>query len=85
MFVSGVAINHDTTSMAFSFATTYAFGQPVKRYCAGGRMMNTAPLRETYQNLLGPAKQIQTQYLPQICQQATTLNMSSVMSIVRGG
>jgi hypothetical protein len=85
MFVSGVTINHDTTGMVFSFATTYALGQPAKRYYAGGRVMKTAPLRETYQNLLGPAKQIQTQYLPQIRQQATTLNMSSVMSRVRGG
>ena len=73
------------TGMAFSFATTYALGQLAKRYYAGGRVMNTALLRETYQNLLGPAKQMQTQYLPQIRQQATTLNMGSVMSMVRGG
>jgi len=73
------------TGMAFSFATTYALGQLAKRYYAGGRVMNTALLRETYQNLLGPAKQMQAQYLPQIRQRATTLNMGSVMSMVRGG
>jgi len=72
------------TGMAFSFATTYALGQLAKRYYAGGRVMNTALLRETYQNLLGPAKQMQTQYLPQIRQRATTLDMGSVMSMVRG-
>lgn len=72
------------TGMAFSFATTYALGQLAKRYYAGGRVMNTALLRETYQNLLAPAKQMQAQYMPQIRQRATNLNMSSVMSMVRG-
>lgn len=73
------------TGMAFSFATTYALGQLAKRYYAGRRVMNTALLRETFENLLGPAKQMQTQYLPQIRERATTLNMGSVLSILRGG
>jgi len=47
--------------------------------------MDTAMLRDTFQNLLGPAKQMQTQYLPQIRQQAETLDMGQVMSMVRGG
>lgn len=72
------------TGMAFSFATTYALGQLSKRYYAGGRLMNTTVLRETFQNLLGPAKQMQTQYLPQIRQQADTLDMGRVIAMVRG-
>lgn len=73
------------TGVAFSFATTYALGQLAKRYYAGGRVMNTTILRDTFQNLLGPAKQMQSQYLPQIQQQATTLDMGKIMSMVRGG
>jgi uncharacterized protein (DUF697 family)/tellurite resistance protein len=73
------------TGMAFSFATTYALGQLAKRYYAGGRRMDTAMLRDTFQNLLGPAKQMQTRYLPQIRQQAETLDMGRVMAMVRGG
>ncbi len=73
------------TGMAFSFATTYALGQLAKRYYAGGRVMNTALLRDSFQNLLGPAKQMQTQYLPQIQQQAGTLDLGRVMAMVRGG
>ncbi len=73
------------TGMAFSFATTYALGQLAKRYYAGGRRMDTAMLRATFQNLLGPAKQMQTNYLPQIRQQAETLDMGRVMAMVRGG
>ena len=70
--------------MAMSFATTYALGQLAKRYYAGGRVMNTQLLRETYQSLLAPAKQLQTQYLPQIQQKAQTLDAGQVMAMVRG-
>ena len=38
--------------------------------------MSTALLRDTFQNLLGPAKQMQAQYLPQIQQKASTLDAS---------
>jgi len=73
------------TGMAFSFATTYALGQLAKRYYAGGRVMNTVVLKDTFQNLLGPARQMQTQYLPQIQQQASTLDAAKIMAMVRGG
>jgi uncharacterized protein (DUF697 family)/tellurite resistance protein len=72
------------TGMAFSFATTYALGQLAKRYYAGGRVMNTALLRETYQGLLEPAKKMQADYLPQIQQKAATLDAGQVMAMVRG-
>lgn len=71
------------TGMAFSFATTYALGQVARGYYAGGRTMSTALLRETFQNLLGPAKQMQTQYLPQIQQKAATLDAGQVMTLIR--
>ncbi|WP_298212000.1 DUF533 domain-containing protein [Acidovorax sp.] len=73
------------TGMAFSFATTYALGQVAKRYYAGGRVMSTAMLRDTFQNLLDPAKQMQSQYLPQIQQKAATLDAGKIMAMVRGG
>ncbi|KQB59716.1 MULTISPECIES: YcjF family protein [Acidovorax] len=72
------------TGMAFSFATTYALGQVAKRYYAGGRVMSTAMLRDTFQSLLGPAKQMQSQYLPQIQQKAATLDAGKIMAMVRG-
>ena len=72
------------TGMAFSFATTYALGHLAKRYYAGGRVMSTQLLKNTYQGLLPSAKQLQTQYLPQIQQKAQTLDMQQVMNMVRG-
>ena len=71
------------TGMAFSFATTYALGQVAQRYYAGGRVMSTALLRETFQGLLGPAKQLQTQYLPQIEQKAATLDAGQITALLR--
>ncbi|MDH5540210.1 MAG: DUF533 domain-containing protein [Rhizobacter sp.] len=73
------------TGVAFSFATTYALGQVAKRYYAGGRVMSTALLRESFNEMLAPAKQLQSQYLPQIRQQAQTLDMGKVMDLVRKG
>ncbi len=72
------------TGMAFSFATTYALGQVAKRYYAGGRVMSTELLKQTFQDLLGPARQMQAQYLPQIQQKAATLDAGQVMQMIRG-
>ncbi len=77
-------IGRAATGMAFSFATTYALGQVAKRYYAGGRQMSTDLLKQTFQDLLGPAKQMQQQYLPQIQQKAATLDAGQVMAMVRG-
>lgn len=77
-------IGRAATGMAFSFATTYALGQVAKRYYAGGRTMSAALLRQTFDELLGPAKQMQQQYLPRIEEQARTLDMGQVMNLVRG-
>lgn len=73
------------TGMALSFATTYALGQLAKRYYAGGRVMSAAVLRDTFQNLLGPARQMQTQYLPQIQHKAASLDTGQIMAMMSGG
>lgn len=72
------------TGMAMSFATTYALGQVARRYYAGGRVMSTALLQQTFQQLLTPAKQMQTQYLPQMKELSRTLDMGKVLGMVRG-
>ena len=79
------ALGGAATGMAFSFATTYALGHVAKRYYAGGRVMSTALLQDTYRQLLGPAKEMQTRYLPQIREQAASLDAGQVMAMLRGG
>ena len=80
----GKSLGKATASVAFSFATTYALGQVAKRYYAGGRQMSTALLQETFQSLIQPAKDMQAQYLPQIRQKASSLDMGQIMSLVKG-
>jgi uncharacterized protein (DUF697 family)/tellurite resistance protein len=69
--------------MAMSFATTYALGQLAVRYYGGGRQMNTQLLRDTYQDLLGSARQMQGSLLPQIQERARTLDAGKVLDMVR--
>ena len=80
----GKGLGRAATGMAFSFASTYALGQLAKQHYAGGRQMSGAALRETFQSLLTPARNMQQQYLPQIQQKAQTLDVNSVMAMVRG-
>jgi len=76
-------LSGQATGMAFSFATTYALGQLASRYYAGGRVMSTELLRQTYQGLLGPAKQLQQRHLPEIQNRARTLDAAEVMRLVK--
>jgi uncharacterized protein (DUF697 family)/tellurite resistance protein len=76
-------LGRTATGMAFSFATTYALGHLAKRYYAGGRVMSTALLRSTYQDLLTSAKGTQQQYIPAIRERANTLTPTEVMRLVK--
>jgi uncharacterized protein (DUF697 family)/tellurite resistance protein len=79
----GRGVGSAGTGMAMSFATTYALGQLAVRYYGGGRQMSTALLKQTYQDLLVSAKQIEPQALPQIQHQARTLDAGKVLQMVR--
>ena len=72
------------TGMAFSFATTYALGQLAVRYYGGGRSMSTDVLKQTFDDLLAPAKEMQARYVPQIQEKARGLNVGSVMDMIKG-
>jgi len=80
----GKTIGGAATGMAFSFASTYALGQVAKRYYAGGRTMSADLLKQTFQETLAPAKDLQTKYLPEIQQRASTLNATEIMALVKG-
>ncbi len=71
------------TSIAMSFATTYALGQLALRYYGGGRQMSTALLQQTYTDLLGQASRLQSEVMPQIQEQARTLDAGKVLDMVR--
>ncbi len=71
------------TGIAFSFATTYALGQVAKRYYAGGRTMTTQMLKDAFNDMLGEARSLQAQYMPQIEQKARTVDINQIVQMVR--
>ena len=79
------SLGRAATGMAFSFASTYALGQVARRYYAGGREMSTDLLRRTYEEVLGSARNMQDDYMPQIERKAQSLDMGEVMGLVKGG
>jgi len=72
------------TGSAFSFATTYALGQVARRYYANGRSLSADTLKSSFSGMLGEAKQLQTRYLPEIRQKASTIDVTQVMKEVAG-
>lgn len=71
------------TSSAMSFASTWALGQVARRYYAGGRTLDAAALKDAFGGLLGEAKALQAQLMPQIEARARTLDVQQVLKAIR--
>ncbi|MCM8595898.1 YcjF family protein [Accumulibacter sp.] len=76
-------IGKQAVSSGMSFASTYALGQVARRYYAGGRSFSTQVLRDSFANLLGEAKSLQTRYLPEMQAKARTLDAAQIVDLVR--
>ena len=68
---------------AFSFASTYALGHVAKRYYAGGRSIDATGLQQAFAEMLGQAKQLQARYAGQIAEQARTLDLTKLLSVIK--
>lgn len=77
-------VGKQAVSSGMSFATTYALGHVAKRYYAGGRVLSTQLLKDSYASLTQQAQGLHQQYLPQMREQARTLDAAKVMALVRG-
>lgn len=77
-------VGRQAVSSGMSFAATYALGHVARRYYAGGRTLSTQMLREAYAGLASEAQGLQTRYLPQMQQQAQTLDAGQVLAMVGG-
>jgi uncharacterized protein (DUF697 family)/tellurite resistance protein len=78
-------IANQMTGSAFSFASTWAIGHLAVNYYAGGRRFGTAEMKAVYEPLLAKAKELHSRYLPEIQQQAQSLNPAMVLEYARGG
>lgn len=77
-------LGNQAVSSGMSFAATYALGHVAKRYYAGGRTLSAQSLKDAYASIVDEGKGLTTRYLPQMQQQARTLDVGKVMEMVRG-
>ena len=77
-------VGQQAVSTGMSFASTYALGHVAKRYYAGGRSLSTDMLKQAYASVTQEAQGLQTRYLPQMQEQARTLDVGKVLAMVRG-
>ena len=77
-------LGQQAVSSGMSFVATYALGHVAKRYYAGGRTLSTQMLKEAYAGISSEAQALQGRYLPQMQQQAQTMDVGKVLSMVRG-
>jgi uncharacterized protein (DUF697 family) len=79
----GRAAVSTATGAGITFAATYAIGHLALRYYGGGRKMETAVLRDTYQRLLADGRQLFGLHRGDIERRAATLNPAEVINLVR--
>jgi uncharacterized protein (DUF697 family)/tellurite resistance protein len=77
-------LGQQAVSSGMSFVATFALGHVARRYYAGGRTLSTQMLQEAYAGIAKEAQGLQGRYLPQMQQQARTMDVAKVMALVRG-
>lgn len=77
-------LGKQAVSSGMSFAATYALGHVAKRYYAGGRTLSAQMLKDAFADMTQQAQGLQQRYLPQMREQARTLDAGKVMAMVRG-
>jgi uncharacterized protein (DUF697 family) len=71
------------TGAVMTFASTYAIGQLALRYYGGGRRMETAVIKDTFQKLLGQGRELFGQHQGAVEARAATLRPGDVIDLVR--
>lgn len=77
-------LGKQAVSSGMSFASTYALGHVANQYYARGRSISTQVLKDAYAHVLKDGRSLHSRYLPQMREQASQLNASSIMSMVSG-
>jgi uncharacterized protein (DUF697 family)/tellurite resistance protein len=78
-------LGRQAASSGVAFATTYALGQVAKEYYASGRKIDAAQLKQVFQRMMEEARGLAGNYSGQMAEKARTLDMSKVISMVKGG
>lgn len=80
---TGGKIADQAAGSAFSFASTYALGLMADRYYSSGRSLTPDQMRTGFQSLLGQARTLHGQVLPQIQDRAKSLDAGSLVGLLR--
>jgi uncharacterized protein (DUF697 family)/tellurite resistance protein len=78
-------LGRQAASSGVAFATTYALGQVAKEYYASGRKIDAAQLKQVFQRMMEEARGLAGNYSGQMAEKARTLDMSKIISMVKGG
>lgn len=81
----GRTLGRQAASSGLTFATTYAIGRVAQRYYAGGRTLDAAMLKQTFNELLAEARGMAPRYQNDIEQAARTIDTRNLVSLVRSG
>jgi uncharacterized protein (DUF697 family) len=78
-------LGRQAASSGVAFATTYALGQVAKEYYASGRKIDAAQLKQVFLRMMEEARGLAGNYSGQMAEKARTLDMSKIISMVKGG
>jgi len=77
-------LGRQAVSSATAFASTYALGQLARRYYGGGRTLTAEALRQTFQEMLGKARELGAKHGGDIQARAQGLDAAQVLRSLRG-
>jgi uncharacterized protein (DUF697 family)/uncharacterized tellurite resistance protein B-like protein len=80
----GKAVGKQSASSLMSFATTWALGKLAQQYYAGGRKLSAIELRSTFSSLTDQARSMHSRYAGEIQQKSSSVNVSQLLSLIRG-
>lgn len=72
------------TGSALSFAATYAIGHVAEKYYSAGGRLDSSGLKSLFTSFQGQAGDLHKKYLPEIQARATTLDRSTILSMIGG-
>ena len=80
----GRAAGHQAASSGMAFATTWALGQVAKQYYGGGRTLDMAKLKASFQPLLDQGQALVQRYGGDIAQRARTIDVRNLPALIKG-
>ena len=66
-----------------AFATTWAIGQVAKQYYGGGRTLDMAKLKASFQPLLAQGQTLVERYGGEIVQRARTIDVHNLPALIK--